>query len=72
MFIPAAGDQLDSEQIVKDTMRICYSAVVQGDDISDQTEERRICPAQEDQDERVQAEIQQGALKKAHMTMNNI
>lgn len=46
--------------------------VAEGDDISDQTEERSICLAQGDQGQKVQAEILQGALKNARMTKNQL
>lgn len=49
-------------------MRIWYTGPVEGDDMSDQTEERSIRLTQGHEGQRVQAEIPQEALKKAHMT----
>ena len=47
-------------------MRICQAWVVE-DDAGNQTKERSTCLAQGSQSQRVQAEILQGALKKADM-----
>ena len=51
------GDQLDKEHIMKGTVSIRYMGVVEGDDISDQTDERN----------RASKEPQ-----KAHMTENQL